>query len=231
MRRLIGVLAIMVGLGATTARGEMLTVNVDLGDLGYNCFAELGAAQDTGTTWTESDESTTLSNLVDSFGNPTTIGLTVNSGWTGSSESITTNYLEDRLYMFGTGLSPTFGFTGLNSNTIYDIYLYTFAVTTEFTLSGTSTTKKALANSSGAGSPPSWVEDDHYVVFRNLTGANQYLFTARAPSVEADRVGWVSGTYAAATGMQLQVVPEPTAILLLAAGLVALVPCRRRRKR
>jgi hypothetical protein len=178
----------------------------------------------------------TYTGLVDSTGGSSTINISGLSG--GTDEGPATSIFTGNSNQFGKGDDQTISFSGLVNNGVYDIYIYALSHNTG-SWENPSNTERAsgaftTSNVSGNGSSQS--------LDNGITGTNATTFTAgsnyvKFQSIVADGSGNISiianatdgagATRLHINGLQLVAVPEPSAALLGAVGVLGLL--RRRR--
>lgn len=199
--------------GSATSRSATLEVqtappaiNVNLHrSEGANEYAGTAAAPDIGTVWNQVSEATLQADanrevsLVDSDGSPVSVRFFSGSfgeplsGWfadNGGGNALQASYW----HVGGGKVSPEFGFRGLSSAKIYDVYVY--GMQTDFglgwgqayTLVGTGT--KTVREQPDTGFP---VEGEDYVVFRGVKGVQEVKVTS----------GTAGEYFSTVTGLQL----------------------------
>jgi len=224
------------------AASGQTTINVDFNttDGSSPTYSGLGAAPDIGTTWNglgigaeaggAINPSFTSGALLTSTGTASAVTVSLGSfkayesdenfGTTTPAPALMTDFAYQQNLGPG-GPDSTFSLANLNPSFTYDLYLYSqnggYANTaTIFTVNGISQTATNLGTP-----PPGFVLNENYVLFLGLV---------------ADGSGTISGTFndvaaannGAFNGLQLvEIVPEPTAVALLA--FASLLTVRRRR--
>jgi hypothetical protein len=208
----------MTLLFASVTTSFATVVNIDINNGGTPTFVGVGAAPDLGTVWngvnnpaTGQGGSFSSGPLVDSFGGASTVtfGATVaegSSSWGGGGD-----LFNDGIRAFN-GNSAAFTIGGLNSALTYNIYLYSSngggtGEGAAFTITGFGT-----QNVDGTTGGPGYGLGTDYVVFSGITGVTS-----------------LSGTYTNFTnphgpfnGLQVEAVPEPSSLAMLAFGSVFL---------
>ena len=177
--------------------------------------------------------STTLSNLIDTSGNATAIGVAVAGASGGyNSSASTVSQVNPMLYTYpANGGSPTVTFSGLDATgtTTYDLYVYNWW---DWNPGGTNTTTSITE----AGGTLPAAQTSHYTDSASTEGntftqgVNYALFTGLTANASGDIQ--VSSTGAAEfNGLQLVAVstPEPATLALLAAAAMGLLLLRRRK--
>lgn len=213
--------------------GDIISVNLTTSDVSYvvpSGAAVIGAA---GNTW--NDLSAVAGSDVNSLG---TVGLNkVDGSSSGASLAISTGYFNGsttsgtnldvyrgNIYLDGDGVfgptgPATITLTGLGAGTIVNLYFYGGAghdsgQGATFTFGATQSLNDPNSDETA------YTLNSNYVVFNNLV---------------ADGTGTITGTWSQASGqrfasfsgLQVEVIPEPSAALLGGLGLLALL--RRRR--
>lgn len=222
-------------------------VNVDIardqsGPLGGSArvlYTGVGAAADTGTIWNDFAISLTgagdtipgnysQSDFLDSNGNATTVGLTLNSGWYRTVNGTSGNALQlERAFTLDditVGLSTL---TGLTAGGEYDLYLWASGnLATDYTVLGQSVNPTASATGAGflKPTPTELGEGVQYVKFESVfaDGLGHLQFSALGQTG-----GSAGGSLA---GLQLVAVPEPSTSMILMSSFVALGFAIRRRR-
>lgn len=246
--------ALALGCGRAANAGIIplgTVVNFDLtGGFGLTAYTGQGAAGGGGTTWNTTTNALgpnsnnnvqntyTYTGVVDSNGNPTSVGFSFDNQGGGYDNSVTpdTNPTDAQTllqpYAFdyyntgdGSSSDPTFSITGLESGGLYDVYVY--AINGTYANRGTNVTIGSTTLSTANTQNTSFVAGNNYVEFTN---------------VAADNTGSITGTYLPGTaptfggngeadfnGLQLVAVPEPTTLGIFGAGLASLLLLKRRR--
>ncbi len=136
----------------------------------------------------------------------------------------------DRLYDLDNS-SPKFGFAGLDSGKLYDITLFMSSMsadgelyyTTHFDLlDGDDIDETRTTTTAGSDhTDDTFVEGADYVTFQ-VSGSSAYTFQSR----KRDNV---SNSYAMLGGARIELIPEPSALILLLSSLVGMLLWRRRK--
>jgi len=185
----------------------------------------LGPASYAGTSWNNplnSDANggttTSLSDMQDSEGNPTTVDFSFGSWGSFSYTNTSLDILENYIYQSPSNGSPqSFSFSGLTASGLYDIYFVSQGDSdgqgASYTIGSTT-----LSTTGSDASASTFVEGQNFVVFSGL---------------QADGSGTISGTwdhlpseFGATNAIQIVAVPEfssAAAIIgFVAAGMVVL---------
>jgi hypothetical protein len=207
-------------------------VNIDVQGGSHAAYAGPGAADDlpANAHWNllNTANGFSASNLTASDGaNPTPVGVTLANGYSTYDLGTEGNTLQsDRIYdtlSGGDGIGD-FTITGLEAGALYDIFLYTSGLETDFTIDGI--TKTAIGGDAGA--IPTWLEDVHYVLFEGVPGGSPVLGTYAYTDNSfgfAVLAGLQIAKLAPAAG---NVIPEPASAMLVLLGLGGLALLRRR---
>ena len=219
MRRVLVILAALA-FGAGPVGAGMMTVNIDFQPPNGTLYSGLGMAPDSGTYW-----------------NPMSLGsvsnLLASDGTTVTDVDVATNYtyyyadggnalLRDRIIWSGGSphagnpAVPAITISGLDPAGLYDLYLYAGHYAQTFTVGGVS---KSLTAANYHQNQPDWVEGTHYVSFLGVTPTGGSIGIDIYNIAQTDTV---------ISGLQLQAVPVPGAVLLGLLGLSA-AGCRLRR--
>jgi hypothetical protein len=176
----------------------------------------------------------TVTNMVDSSGVSTGVGIT-QDGFTGVDDwnitvPLTMLHRSASAFGNGPGNSASFTITGLTSGSLYDLYIATAHTvlttvgqwSTSNSVNGsTSSTTIILDNTGSESNGTTWVNGVNYVLFSQIQAdvTNKITMTESLTTLNGSRMGF--------SGFQLISVPEPSAALLGGLGLLALL--RRRR--
>jgi len=201
------------------AWADMTTVNVDFqppdGTFSGRAalYSGLGMAPDSGTYWNEVGLGTS-SDLLASDGTTTT-DIDVSTNYTYHWADPGNALLRDRIIWSdgsphtGNPSEPAVTISGLDAGALYDIYLYAGHYTQTFTIDGLS---KLVTATGYDQDQPSWTAGVHYVSFLGVSAADGTIDIDIYNTAETDTV---------ISGMQVQVVPVPGAVLLGILGLGA----------
>jgi hypothetical protein len=238
---LTGMVAVVAALvfGGTA---QAVTVNLSPAWVEAAEYSGLGAAPDApgNTVWNtepirgsvfgpNDGTARTQSNLLASDGSPTNIGWTITGFWNDlghisphpDKELFHTSYWNE----YRDAPAGQLEFFGLNDAVPHDVYIYSMAKTNteryggEFTIGGTTLIADTTPHVHDA-----FVEGDNYVKFSNVVPSGGSILV----SMEEYRVGSEWGKAWIVSGFQIQEVPEPTSLILLALGGATFVALRRR---
>lgn len=214
---------------ASTSLAE--TINIDIGHPDVpDLYVGTAVAPDAGTVWNPISATGTSGALVSSTGGATGVTFTLGTASTNvgfnNAGGLGVNALM-RDYTYGYPQANTFSINGLTPGGTYDLYLYAQngsvnAATTQFTIGATSQTA-----TNAAGNLTSFVELGNYVKFLGLIATGGSI---SGSVVDPNSVPGVDERAFAFNGLQVQSVPEPSSLLILATGVVGLVACARQRK-
>lgn len=220
---------------ATVVNIDISRDNTDpLGGAAGQLHVGSGAADDPGTVW--NDYSTLLTgagstiaagysqtNLVDSNGVGTTVGLTLNTGWYRTFNGASGNDLQREYAFVDNGATGVGTLTGLAPSGEYRLYFFAGGnLDTDYTVGATTKT------ATGAGflqavNAPGFGEGIQYVtfgsVFADVDGKLQFNIHANTAETTGD---------ASLAAIQIVAVPEPTGSMLMLGSLAAFAFRRRR---
>lgn len=198
---------------ALPASADMRTVNIDFQPPNSSTvYSGLGMAPDSGTYWNAMSLGS-LSGLLASDGTTVT-GTTVETNYTYYYADPGNELLRDRIIWSdgtphtGDPSTPAITISGLDAGLLYDIYLYAGHYAQTFTIDGTS---KFVTAAGYSQNQPNWTEGVHYVSFLGV-----------APSINGSigiDIYNTAPTDTVISGMQIQAVPIPGAVLLGMLGL------------
>lgn len=228
---------VVVAVLGLTPLVHAANINVDLNSvntyqpLPAPNYAGVAAGPAAGTVWNHILPTATV-NLatVDSYGVPSSVIFfqnfganvaTQNNGDQFGVDPAVRNPLASDIWINGSGTVP-FGFSGLNPLNTYDLYVYNTGngasvyLPAEFKLNGGAT---LAATGLDVGiAPENWVLGRNYVKFTGITGVSIASLTMTN--------GGLSPYDSAVSGLQLVTtheVPEPSTVVLLAAGILGLL--------
>jgi hypothetical protein len=214
MKRMALMIAISMFVAAS-ASADMRTVNIDFQPPNSNTvYSGLGMAPDSGTYWNAMSLGSS-SNLLASDGSTMT-DIDVSTNYTYYYADPGNELLRDRIIWSngsphtGNPTTPALTISGLDAGLLYDIYLYAGHYAQTFTIDGVS---KYVSATGYDQNQPSWTEGVHYVSFLGVgptTGGS--ISIAIYNTADTDTV---------ISGMQIQAVPVPGAMLLGLLGLSA----------
>jgi hypothetical protein len=208
------------------ALADMTTVNIDFqyANDPTSLYTGIGMAADSGTYWNEVATGS-YSNLKASDG-VTDTGIGVSTTYARPyRNNWPNNLLRDRLIWSagrpGSSTIPAINISGLDVGTPYDIYLYAGYYAQTYTINGV---PKSLTGAGYTLDQPSWTESVQYVYFPGVIAEDGAINIEIYNTAQAD-----GQTDTVVSGMQIQQVPVPGAVLLGIFGLsVAGVKLRRR---
>jgi hypothetical protein len=211
----IALVALIFAFSAIPAKADMTTVNVDFqppnGWRGAATYSGLGMAPDTGTYWNEMNLGS-RSNLLASDG-VTVTDVDVSTNYTYYYADSGNALLRDRIiWSGGTPHAgnpdvPAINISGLVAGAPYDIYMYAGVWPQVFTVNGES---KSLTATGYGQNYPNWVEGTQYVSFLGVIAEDGAINIEIYNTAPTDTV---------VSGMQIQLVPVPGAVLLGMLGL------------
>jgi hypothetical protein len=227
--------ALALFMMAIPARADYFVVNVNFVDrLGRPAFTEGGVLPTGGTTWNAllpANGSLNATALVDSYGNPTSVGFTAANLDTFSNSTpvpnnaLLANYLFVNSHDKNALATGNFSITGLTPGQSYSLSLFGIGDQAGqgavFTINGNSL--------STTGRP--------YRISPVFTNGLDFV---RFDGVTANGTGQITGSwsnlvgisqYGAFNGFEISKVPEPSAMVLAAVGAVGVVAARRRLRR
>ena len=214
----------MCAFVAVPASADMTTVNIDFQPISGDAYSGLGIAADSGTYWNKVGIAD-VSDLLASDG-VTATTIDVSSTYVRTYGTDPGNeLLRDRIIFSPIG-PPAINISGLDAGLQYNIYLYAGYYGQEYAICGVSKQLTALPSDPSDPFPawdddqPSWVEGTHYVSFLGVAATGGTL------DIDIFDVGlgtnpWRDSgpTGTVVSGMQIQAVPVPGAILLGILGL------------
>ena len=221
MKKLALITAICA-LAAAPVSADMMTVNIDFQPLGGTLYSGLGMAPDSGTYWNPMSVGSS-SNLLASDGTTvtdidilTTYVRTYTNPWPNALLRDRAIWSDGGNYP-GTLSTPAITVSGLDAGALYDIYLYAGYYPQTYVIDSIS---KTLTGADYTLDQPNWTEGIQYVSFLGVSAANGSIGIDIYNTAPTDTV---------VSGMQIQAVPVPGAVLLGMLGLsVAGVKLRRR---
>ena len=231
-----GLLTLAVASLSYTASAA--TVNIDFNSTqngGGITYSGLAAAPDTagaGALWNGFSNNTFGNipnlggtNLLDSTGAVTTVGITVGThggGYSGSGNAL----LNDYLYLEGAATSSSFTLSGLSASDSYNVYIYSTGDVSgqggAFSFGATT-----LTTSANPRDGTNFILGNNYVVFSGVTpdGTGSATFNWVFNGVSANSSTALNGIQIVSVA-----VPEPSAASLLIGSLGMGLLVRRRRK-
>ena len=195
----------------------------------------VGPAGGLGTQWNQYADEDSAGTLVDSTGASTTVAFTTNFSEGRSGGSGNTPMFRSTLTDFGRGETRTIEITGLDADGVYDIWLTSYRDSTaarERTFgrwtannSTTSTSVQFIDNRSGRNGT-TFVDGYNFILFESVVadGGGVISFTGKGMTTAE---GFDDDYRLGLSGFQIEQVPEPSALALIALG--GLVCLRRRR--
>jgi hypothetical protein len=210
MRKIVFI-ALMCAFLAVPVRAN-LTVNIDFQPTDGLTYSGIGMAADSGTYWNAMSLGSS-SNLLASDG-ATVTDIDVSTNYTRSYADPGNALLRDRIIWSdgvphtGNSAVPAIIISDLDAGTLYDIYLYAGHYAQTFTIDGVSQFVTAAGYNQDQ---PSWTDGVHYVSFLGVD-----------PACGTIHIYNTAPTDTVISGMQIQAVPAPGALLLgsIGAGLV-----------
>ncbi len=204
------------------AGADMVTVNIDFQPSNGALYSGVGMAADTGTYWNAMGTGS-ASNLLASDGTTVT-GIEVSSTYTRTYGNTGNALLRDRL-IFSPDGPPAITISGLDASLQYNIYMYAGYYGQRYTINGIS---KELTGLDWNDDQPDWVEGTHYVSFLGVNPAGGAI-SIDIFDTGIDTTPFGDSPATVVSGMQIQAVPVPGAVLLGLLGLsVAGVKLRKR---
>lgn len=210
--RKVALITAICALAAAPVSADMMTVNIDFQPPSGAVYSGLGMAPDGGTYWNPMSVGSS-SNLLASDGTTVTdidISTTYVRTYTNSWPNA---LLRDRAIWSdgsnhpGTLDKPAITISGLDAGTVYDIYLYAGYYAQTYSINGIS---KSLTGANYTQDQPSWTEGVQYVSFSGISAADGSIGIDIYNTAPTDTV---------VSGMQIQAVPVPGAVLLGLLGL------------
>jgi len=219
MERTVYVLFVCAVMVAPVHAG-MTTVNIDFQPSGGVTYSGVGMADDSGTYWNTMGTGS-ASNLLASDG-VTVTDVDVSTTYVGAYTNAGNNLLRDRLIWSdgsdnkpGTLDTPAITISGLDAALRYNIYLYAGYYGQTYVIDGVS---KSLTGEQWNDDQPDWVEGIHYVSFPDVIPSSGTI-DIEIFNVGIDTTQWGDSPSSVVSGMQIQAVPVPGAVLLGMLGL------------
>ena len=211
-------LAVLLCVFAAGPAMADLTVNIDFQPAGAATYTGVGMAADPGTYWNAMGTGA-ASNLLASDGSTAT-DIDVSTTYTQAYSNSGNNLLRDRLIWApptheGTFDNPTINISGLDASLTYNIYIYAGYYGQTYRIDGVD---KSLTGTGWNDNQPSWVEGTQYVSFLGVNPAGGNL-DIDVFNVGIDTTPYGDSPSTVVSGMQIQAVPVPGAILLGMIGL------------
>jgi hypothetical protein len=213
-----------------TATAYAQTINIDFGPTDSNVYTGQGILGGTTDTFWNGVDFTGATNLTFADGSAGTIGVSVtfDATWTNVGGLANNTLLGDRVIGDPTQ-TKTITISGLTPNSIFDIVLYNGFFAQEYSIVGQPGVGTAStvpdADSPTTTDFPNWVEGVEYARLDSATSdANGQLQIQDLPIA-----GGLFGVNSALAGLQLHVVPIPSAIWLFGPGLLGLIGLARRK--
>ena len=217
--RKIALIAVICVFVAMPASADITTVNIDFQGGITNLYSGPGMAADPGTYW-NAVGTADVYDLTASDG-VTATGIDVSSTYVRPYSNPGNDLLRDRL-IWSPGGSPAINIAGLDAGLTYNIYLYAGYYGQRYTINGVSKdlTATPLGSPWGTGAEGddqgSWFEGIHYVSFLGVAPAGG-TFDIDIFDLGLNTTGL--GAHTVISGMQIQAVPVPGAVLLGMLGL------------
>lgn len=213
MRKTALIIAISAFMAAPV-NADMMTVNIDFQPPTSPVYSGLGMAPDSGTYWNPMNLGSS-SNLLASDGTTVT-DIDISTTYVRTYSNTWPNaLLRDRAIWSdgdnhpGTLSTPAITVSGLDAGALYDIYLYAGYYPQTYVIDGVS---KTLTGADYTLDQPNWTEGIQYVSFLGISAANGSIGIDIYNTAPTDTV---------VSGMQIQAVPVPAAVLLGLLGLSA----------
>jgi hypothetical protein len=230
----------VIALGAGSfASAALINVNFAGANTDNEPSASLsGPAGGLGTTWNQVVGTGGSGTLLDSTGASTTVTVGHNYGLTADDNPTTLPILQGSVANFGKGADATVTIGGLASAGIYDIWLVSLRNqpfggdgTEQYhgnwvTGNVTSSAPSQLLNALGTINTSTFVAGYNYVLFEDVVATAGGVITFTADASEPGDVSAL-GNRLGLNGMQINQVPEPGSLALLALG--GFLGLRRRR--
>jgi len=185
-------------------------------------YSGVGMAADSGTYWNEVGTADVFDLLASDGATATTID--VSSTYVRTYANPGNDLLRDRLIWSQSG-APAINISGLDPTLQYNVYLYAGYYGQRYTINGVEKelTAAPVGDPWGSGAEgddqPSWAEDTHYVSFLGVSPAGGTTIHIDVFDTGINTTGL--GAHTVVSGMQIQAVPIPGAVLLGILGLSA----------
>ena len=206
--------AVVCAFLAVPLRADLVTVNIDFQPSSGTTYSGVGMAADSGTYWNAMGTGA-ASNLLASDG-ATVTDIDVSSTYTRTYANTGNALLRDRL-IFSPDGPPAINISGLDAGLRYNVYLYAGYYGQRYTIGVES---RELTGLDWNANQPSWVEGTHYVSFLGVSPASGTI-DIDVFDTGIDTTPFSDSPATVVSGMQIEAVPVPGAVLLGILGLSA----------
>ena len=212
MKRLI-LIAVVCAFVAVPVRADLATVNIDFQPANGLTYSGIGMAADSGTHWNAMGTGA-ASNLLASDG-VTVTDIDVSTMYTTTYQNPGNALLRDRLIWSPLGGPAAINVSDLDAGLLYNVYLYAGYYGQTYTINGVS---KSLTGLGWNDNQPAWTEGTHYVSFLGVSPAGGTI-DIDIFDTGIDTTPFGDSPATVVSGMQIQAVPVPGAVLLGMLGL------------